>query len=130
LQCGVIDSFIARVPIVRGDGNILDAFVIVRVEYEQDVPSVVSVCMNEFISANKEYSDFPYFEPMHVKTRIQSQPSVAHHSTPNRSNPQPQILHESANTTVPSNQTLFTDEDFDNQKTISSSGLFEFTSNK
>lgn len=69
IGCGLIDSITTKIPVMRGDGKVVDIFAILNIEYENNIPTIISCCMNEFVPINSFYAELPYFEPFDVKTR-------------------------------------------------------------
>jgi len=68
LCSGVVESLSTRVPIVKGNGKVVDVFSMYRVEFENDIPVGVVVCMNEI--ETHQIDNTAYFEPLHVKTKV------------------------------------------------------------
>lgn len=69
---GKVDSFTARVPLLRPTGEIVDVFSMIKVEYEDGVPSSVCCCMKQFDQGSSLYQDSAYFLPFLVKVRKQA----------------------------------------------------------
>jgi len=70
LASGTVDSFVTRLPIQKGTGVIIDTLVFITIDYDNNIPTSSSFCISEFTHTNSTFICIPYFEPVHVKYRL------------------------------------------------------------
>jgi len=64
---GRVESFVVRLPLVCGNGDIVSVYSVMKIEFNENIPSFLTMCMQEYDPpADKE---LPYFEATLLKLR-------------------------------------------------------------
>merc|ERR1712137_1329076 len=66
----------ARVPLVRGTGELIEVFSIMKIEFDDGKPAFLTMCMKEY-DPYGAHGDLPFFEPTLVRLRPLPPPSYA-----------------------------------------------------
>uniref|UniRef100_A0A7S4HJS1 Zn(2)-C6 fungal-type domain-containing protein n=1 Tax=Vannella robusta TaxID=1487602 RepID=A0A7S4HJS1_9EUKA len=66
MASGNVDSFMTKLPVVRGSGERQDVLAMLQIEFENDVPAFASASMTPLSSENTTYANVQYFEPIYA----------------------------------------------------------------
>merc|ERR1712130_109592 len=68
IASGRVESLTARVPLVRGTGELIEVFSIMKIEFSDGKPAYLTMCMKEY-DPHGAQGDLPFFEPTLVRLR-------------------------------------------------------------
>uniref|UniRef100_A0A7S4HJT4 Zn(2)-C6 fungal-type domain-containing protein n=1 Tax=Vannella robusta TaxID=1487602 RepID=A0A7S4HJT4_9EUKA len=66
MASGGVDSFMTKLPVVRGSGERQDVLAMLQIEFESAVPAFVSASMTPLTPGNTTYANVQYFEPIYT----------------------------------------------------------------
>jgi len=69
IASGRVESLTARVPLVRGTGELIEVFSIMKIEFQDGKPAFLTMCMKEYDPHDVIHGNLPFFEATHVRLR-------------------------------------------------------------
>jgi len=69
MASGQVESFITKMPVVRGTGEHCDVLAMLRLEFDREIAVSANVCMLTLAPNNPNHGEMQYFEPTYVKYR-------------------------------------------------------------